>query len=77
MGENWVVLVALELSATDTASVESSVASVAMGVVIVKLCVIFGIFIGIEGGIVIVAADMLTVGFQSLYKYNTHDKQAQ
>ena len=24
-----------------------------------------------------VAADMLTVGFQSLYKYNTHDKQAQ
>ena len=26
---------------------------------------------------VFVAADMLTVGFQSLYKYNTHDKQAQ
>ena len=51
MGENWVVLVALEVGATGTASVNSSVASVAIGVVIVEFCVIFGMFIGIVGGI--------------------------
>ena len=52
MGENWVVLVAFVVGATGTASVDSSVTSVAIGVVIVEFCVIFGMFIGIVGGIV-------------------------
>ena len=49
MGENWAVLVVLEVCATGTASVDSSVASVAIGVVIVEFCVIFVMFIGIVG----------------------------
>ena len=49
MGENWIVLVAFEVGATGTASVDSSVASVTIGVVIVEFCVIFGMFIGIVG----------------------------
>ena len=52
MGENWVVLVAFEVGVTGTESVDSSVASVAIGVVIVEFGVIFGMFIGIVGGIV-------------------------
>ena len=47
MGENWVVLVAFEVGATGTASVDPSVASVVIGVVVVEFCVIFGMFIGI------------------------------
>ena len=53
MGEKCVVLVALEVGATGTASVDSNIASVAIGVVIVELCVIFGMFIGRVCGIVI------------------------
>ena len=49
MGENWVVLVALDVGPTSTASVDSSVASVAIGIVIIEFCVIFGMFIGIVG----------------------------
>ena len=52
MGENWVVLVAFEVGATGTASADSSVAYVAIGVVVVEYCVIFGMFIEIVGGIV-------------------------
>ena len=50
MGENCVVLVAFEVGAS--ASVDSCIASVVIGVVIVEFCVIFGMFIGIVGGIV-------------------------
>ena len=53
MGENWVVLVVLEVCATGTASVDQSVVYAAIGGVIVEFCVIFGMFIGIVGGIVI------------------------
>ena len=42
MWENWVVLVVLEVGTTGTASVDSSVA---IGAVIVKLCVIFGMYV--------------------------------
>ena len=52
MGENWIVLVALEVGVTGTASVDSSVASGAIRVVRVEFCLIFGMFIGIVGGIV-------------------------
>ena len=46
-------MVALEVGATGSASVDSSIASVGIGVVIVEFCVISGMFIGIVGGIVI------------------------
>ena len=51
-GQDWVVLVALEVGATCTATVDSSVVSVSIGLVIVEFSVIFGMFIGIVGGIV-------------------------